>query len=280
MPPRPTKTPRLVAAAFSCGRTRPGATHSASATRSKLANLDDDDLVLELGDLAGDGHVDEAGPVLAVGHDKPAEEGGVNLGLQLDVLLPVISWIFLAIMNCCSFSSFTAEVTVAIWRGARRHAGRAGEGASVFRRASNEERRSVADAVGGGDGRGEGAGAHLGVGGLAGVVLEIRDDVRDVTDALLVDEQVEEVGGEGWKSASLPSLEARPSSLLLHHGFARKTAAEGCSHVAAMVSMSPWTDSGASCRSTPRRGRWRSRSRRRWARGRGRSRQRRRGRVH
>ena len=34
--------------------------------------------------------------------------------MSLMFFAPVISWIFLAIMNCCSFSSFTAEVTVAI----------------------------------------------------------------------------------------------------------------------------------------------------------------------
>ena len=48
--------------------------------------LDDDDLVLEGGDLAGDGHVNEAGAVLAVGDNEAAEEGGVDLGLELDVL--------------------------------------------------------------------------------------------------------------------------------------------------------------------------------------------------
>ena len=50
------------------------------------ARLDDDDLVLEGGDLASDGHVNEAGTILAVGDNEATEEGGVNLGLELDVL--------------------------------------------------------------------------------------------------------------------------------------------------------------------------------------------------
>lgn len=48
--------------------------------------LDRDDFVLQGGDLSCDGHVDEPGAVLAVGDDEAAEEGGVNLGLELDVL--------------------------------------------------------------------------------------------------------------------------------------------------------------------------------------------------
>ena len=48
--------------------------------------LGDDDVVLELLNLARDGHVNVTGTVLAVGDDEAAEEGGVDLGLELDVL--------------------------------------------------------------------------------------------------------------------------------------------------------------------------------------------------
>mmetsp|Transcript_24366 Transcript_24366/g.39198 ORF Transcript_24366/g.39198 Transcript_24366/m.39198 type:complete len:233 (-) Transcript_24366:274-972(-) len=46
---------------------------------------------------------------------KPPRREGSTSGLSLMFFAPVISWIFLAIKNCCSFSSLTADVTVATW---------------------------------------------------------------------------------------------------------------------------------------------------------------------
>jgi hypothetical protein len=48
--------------------------------------------------------------------------------------------------------------------------------------------------------------AHLGVGGLAVQVLEFLGDRQDGVDALLVDEEVEEVSGEGMEVSLIAQL--------------------------------------------------------------------------
>ena len=51
------------------------AKHTQEPNRNRLG---DDDLVLELTNLARDGHVNVTGTVLAVGDNEAAKEGGVN----------------------------------------------------------------------------------------------------------------------------------------------------------------------------------------------------------
>ena len=63
-----------------------------------------------------------------------------------------------------------------------------------------------------------GCNSYLGVGGLAVEVLELLDDVLDVLNALLVDEEVEEVGGEGVEVSLLAELRDDVLLGLVLHG--------------------------------------------------------------
>lgn len=143
--------------------------------------LGDDDVVLELLNLARDGHVNVTGTVLAVGDDEAAEEGGVDLGLELDVL---------------------------------------GAG-HLLDLLGDHELLLVLELDSGGHG------GNLGVSLGAVERLELLGDGVELTDAGLVNEKVEEVGGEGVERSLLAELGEDVLLVLALHGGVGEEGAHG-----------------------------------------------------